>query len=112
MQRPMMKCMMIILLLLPTMAVAQEVDVPQPIEQLKAQVSRLEVFERDGLLPDDVKDLNRRSLAERRGRLAELLRGKVAALNTYRSSVEGALTREELRALDQQMQDESCELKA
>jgi hypothetical protein len=81
------------------------------IDEVKKQISKLEAVENDPETPDEIRNLNRKFLSERKAELATLLRKRIVALRTYQATVSTALKPEEqellqasLRELEQDLQ--------
>src|SRR5690242_8067488 len=75
-----------------TMATAQQ---PSELDKLRAEIRKLETFERDPTVPPDVRALNDKFLQQRRTRLRSLIADEIKALQTYERSAGSVLNNEE-----------------
>jgi len=75
------------------------------VESLIQQIRSLELIERDSNTPAEVKKLNQTFLAERRGRLQQLVQNRIDSLRAYLTSVSGVLTAEETQKVQGAIDD-------
>jgi hypothetical protein len=70
------------------------------IDQLRAEIQKLEVVEHDSTTTSEVRALNARFLGQRRARLQKLLTEELAALRRYQATAGSMLTNEERSAVE------------
>jgi hypothetical protein len=80
------------------------------ISQLKEQIQRLELVDRDPSTSAEVRGLNRRFLLQRRAQLRSLLQKEIKALQSYRSTVGSSLSTDENTLIEASIQKLTLEL--
>jgi hypothetical protein len=77
----------------------------ESIAQLREQIVYLEKIEADPSTTQEVKDINRRFLEERRVQLQDLLKSRISALRKYETAVQATLTSNEAKVLENTIRD-------
>ncbi len=83
----------LLILILSSQGLAQQAT--PSINRLKEQIVRMEQVDRDPLLPEEVKAINRRLLNERQQQLRSLLERSIEALRKYQSDPNSLLSAQE-----------------
>lgn len=100
-------CVSVFAVLLSQVAHSQQ---PLSTDQLREQIGKLTAINSDPATPPEVKNINRGFLEDRRQQLLALLRRKLDALHTYRTSVEGILSASEQQVLSKSISDVEDEI--
>ncbi len=80
------------------------------IKQLKEQIALLTEIEKRSDVTPEVKEVNAQFLRERRARLKAMLQGRIDALREYRAKIGSALSAEEMKVIENSVQDFESEL--
>lgn len=83
-----------------------------PISALKEQIARLEAIDLDPATPNEIRELNRRFLAERKIELAALIGKRIASLRAYQASVGSALKPNENQLITDSLRELELDLQS
>src|SRR5947209_10100107 len=89
---------------------AQAPAAEDKIRQLREEIKKREAIDRDA--PDDLKEMNRKALADRRVRLRDLLQAEVARYRAAEATLGAFATPEERQAIDEKIRVYELEIKS
>lgn len=93
------------LIILATVTIHAQQQQDDPVDNLKAQIHRMELIDRDPATPSEVRTLNRDFLNKRRLELKALLANRINALQKYLANIGSSLTPEERTTVEKSIQD-------
>ena len=104
--------LIVVSLILPSVSLAAQPPKELTVAQLREEIQKLLVVERDVNTPAEVRDLNRIFLKKRRIQLQELLQKNVAGLKKYLATLEASLSPEEKLIVQNTITNAEKELQA